>query len=123
MPHNVLIVDDYAPLRRRIRSALEDAGIDVCGEATNGQEGIQKVKELSPGVVILNISMPKMSGLQALPEIIRCCPNAKVVMFTIDDAEELRRQALLLGARAYIVKTAPLEELIAEVRRLFGEKA
>lgn len=121
MSNTVLIVDDHEPLRRRIRSALENAGLDVCGEATNGQEAIQKVKELSPGVVILNISMPIMSGLQALPEIIRCSPNAKVVMFTVDDAEEFRQQAFHLGAHAYVSKSAPIEELLAEVRKLLGE--
>ncbi len=123
MSHNVLIVDDHEPLRRRIRSALEREGFDVCGEATNGQEAIQKVKEHSPGVVILNISMPIMSGLQALPEIIRSSPGTKVVMFTVDDVEELRRQAFRLGARAYVSKSAPIEELVVEVRKLLSEKA
>lgn len=121
MPHTVLIVDDHEPLRRRIRSVLEREGFDICGEAANGQEAIQKVKDQAPGVVILNISMPIMSGLQALPEIIRRSPSAKVVVFTVDDTEELRRQALHLGARAFISKSAPIEELVAELRRLLGE--
>jgi DNA-binding NarL/FixJ family response regulator len=61
MLRRVLIVDDHEPLRRRIRSVLQREGLDICGEATNGLEAIQKVKEHSPGVVILNISMPIMS--------------------------------------------------------------
>lgn len=121
MPHTVLIVDDHEPLRRRIRSALEKAGLDVCGEATNGQEAIQKVQELSPAVVILNISMPIMSGLQALPEIIRRVPSTKIVMFTVDDAEEFRRQAFQLGAHAFVSKVAPIEELLDDVRKLLGQ--
>lgn len=93
----------------------------VCGEATNGLEAIQKVKERSPGVVILNISMPIMSGLQALPEIIRCSPNTRVVMFTLDDAEELRKKAFALGASAYVPKAGPIEELLAQVRKLLAD--
>jgi DNA-binding NarL/FixJ family response regulator len=123
MLRRVLIVDDHEPLRRRIRSVLQREGLDICGEATNGLEAIQKVKEHSPGVVILNISMPIMSGLQALPEIIRCCPGIRVVMFTLDDAQELRQKSFDIGASAYISKSAPLEELIAEVRKLLAQTA
>jgi DNA-binding NarL/FixJ family response regulator len=122
MSNTVLIADDHDALRRRIRSVLEKADLEVCGEATNGQEAIQKVKELSPGVLILNISMPIMSGLQALLEIMRCSPSTKIVMFTVDDAEELKRQAFRLGARAYVSKSAPVEELIGEVKKLLDEK-
>jgi two-component system, NarL family, response regulator NreC len=121
MVHGVLIVDDHEPLRRRIRYALEGGGLDVCGEATDGSEAIQKVKERSPGVVILNISMPIMSGFEALPEIIRCSPNTRVVMFTLDDAQELRQKAFHLGASGYVTKSAPIEELLAEVRKLLVE--
>jgi DNA-binding NarL/FixJ family response regulator len=123
MVQRVLIVDDHEPLRRRIRSALEGDGLDVCGEAANGLEAIQKVKEHVPAVVILNISMPIMGGLQALPEIARCSPKTKVLMFTLDDARELRRKAFDLGASAYISKSAPVEELLAEVRKLLAATA
>ena len=121
MVHSVLIVDDHEPLRRRIRFALEGGGLHVCGEASNGLEAIERVKERAPGVVILNISMPIMGGLQALPEIIRSSPNTRVVMFTLDDARELRQKAFALGASAYIPKSAPIEELLAEVRKLLAD--
>jgi DNA-binding NarL/FixJ family response regulator len=123
MVHGVLIVDDHEPLRRRIRSALEGEGLEVCGEAANGLEAIQKVKERAPAVVILNISMPIMNGLQALPEIVRCSPGTKVLMFTLDDAQELRRKALDLGASAYISKAAPIGDLVAEVKKLLAATA
>lgn len=100
---------------------MEGCGLQVCGEATNGLEAIQRVKENTPALVILNISMPVMSGLQALPEIVRCSPNTRVVMFTLDDAQELRQKAFDLGASAYITKSAPIDELLAEVRKLLAE--
>src|SRR5260370_882590 len=123
MVRKVLIVDDHEPLRRRIRSALEGEGLEVCGEAANGLEAIQKVKEHAPAVVILNISMPIMNGLQALPEIVRCSPGTKVLMFTLDDAQELRRKALDLGASAYISKAASIGDLVAEVKKLLAATA
>jgi len=123
MSHKVLVVDDHEGLRQRIRAALERDGIEVCGEAANGQEAIQKVSEHSPGVVILDILMPVMSGLQALPEIVQSSPYTKIVMFSVHDAEELRRQAFDLGAHAYVVKSAPLEQLLAEVRKLLAQIA
>lgn len=121
MSHTVLIVDDHDLLRRRIRALLEREGLDVCGEAANGLEAIQMVTDYSPQVVILNISMPVKGGLEALPEIIRCSPTTKVLMFTVDDAEELRRRALDLGASAYLSKSSPVADLLTEIKRLLGQ--
>jgi chemotaxis response regulator CheB len=64
VPHNMLIVDDHEPIRRRIRSLVESEGLHVCGEATNGREAIEKTKECMPDLAILNLSMPVMNGLE-----------------------------------------------------------
>jgi DNA-binding NarL/FixJ family response regulator len=122
MPHKILIVDDHEPLRRRIRSLVEREGLVVCGEAADGGEAIQKVKELAPDLAILDISMPIMNGLEALPEMLQAAPGMKVVIFTIDNAEELKRQAFRLGAHGYVVKSGPPHDLLAEVNRLLAEK-
>ena len=117
MPHNILVVDDHEPIRRRIRSLLESEGLHVCGEATNGREAIEKTKEYLPHLAILNLSMPVMNGLQAIPEMLKCAPRLKIVIFTVDDTPELRQEALRLGARGYISKSEP-DALLAEVRKL-----
>ena len=117
MPHNILVVDDHEPMRRRIRSLLESEGLDVCAEAADGREAIEKTKEYMPDLVILDLSMPVMNGLQAIPEMLECAPQLKILIFTVDDDQELRREALRLGARGYISKSEP-EALLAEVRKL-----
>jgi CheY-like chemotaxis protein len=66
MPHKILVVDDYKPMRRKIRSLLESEGLDVCAEAANGREAIEKTKEYMPDLAILDLSMPVMSGLVCL---------------------------------------------------------
>jgi DNA-binding NarL/FixJ family response regulator len=118
MPHNILVVDDHEPMRRRIRSLLESEGLHVCAEATNGQEAIEKTKECMPDLAILNLSMPVMSGLQAIPEMLRCAPQLKILIFTVDDAKELRQHAFRLGAAGYVSKSDPSGVLLAEVRTL-----
>lgn len=117
MPHNILVVDDHEPMRRRIRSLLEAEGLGVCAEAANGREAIEKTKEHMPDLAILNLSMPVMNGLQAIPEMLKCAPELKIVIFTLDDAEELRRHAFLLGAAGYVSKSDPPGALLAEVRK------
>jgi len=118
MPHSILVADDHEPMRRRIRALLESEGLRVCGEAANGREAIEKTKECLPNLAVLNLSMPVMSGLQAIPEMLKFAPQLKIVIFTLDDAEELRQHAFRLGAVAYVSKSEPPEALLAEVRKL-----
>jgi DNA-binding NarL/FixJ family response regulator len=118
MQHKILVVDDQEPMRRRIRSLLEGEGLEVCAEAANGREAIEKTKEYQPDLAILNLSMPVMGGLQAIPEMLKCAPQIKIVIFTVDDAEELRQHAFRLGARGYVAKSEPPEALLTEVRKL-----
>ena len=123
MSRKILVVDDREPMRRRIRSLLEQEGFEMCGEAANGREAIAKVQELTPDLTILNISMPVMSGIEALPEILRCQPGIKVLIFTLNESEELKQHLLNLGAHAFVSKFAPPETLVAEVRKLLNQAA
>ena len=123
MAQKILVVDDREPLRRRIRSLLEQEGLEACGEAANGGEAIEKVKELAPDLAILNISMPVMNGLEALPEMLRCRPAMKIVIFTLEESEELKQQVFRLGAHGFVAKSAPPEELLAEVKRILKQAA
>ena len=118
MPHKILVVDDHEPMRRRIRSLLEGEGLVVCAEAANGREAIEKTKECLPDLAIVDLSMPVMSWFQAIPEMLKYAPQLKIVVFTVDDAEELRQEAFRLGAQAYVAKSDAPEALLAEVRKL-----
>ncbi len=120
MPRRILLADDHAGIRRRLRSALETAGFEVCGEATNGLDAVTKTKLLAPDLIILNLSMPVMDGLQAIPEIAQSAPGVKILVFTMDDAVELRRETFRRGAHGYVSKSSALPELIEEVTKLLA---
>ena len=117
MPRRILLAEDHDGLRRRVRSDLEAAGFEVCGEALNGLDAIAKAKALLPDLVITNIWMPVMNGLDAIPEIVKSVPGVKIIVFSVDEVEELRREAFRRGAHSYVGKSRP-EDLINEVTNL-----
>lgn len=112
----VLIVDDHEAVRRGLRSAVWGAGWQVCGEATNGREAIAKVRELAPDVVILDVSMPVMGGLEAAPEILKSSPNTKVVAFTMHESQQIRNEMARIGVHGLAIKSAPLSNLLDTIR-------
>jgi len=120
MPRRILLADDHEGIRRRVRSVLETAGFEVCGEASNGLDAVAKSKDLTPDLIILNLSMPVMDGLQAIPEIVKSAPGVKILVFTMDDATELRRETFRRGAHGYVSKSSPVPELIEEVKKLLA---
>ena len=121
MPTGILIVDDSEPLRRRIRALLEQEGFRVCGEAANGREAIDKSSELAPDLIILNLSMPILSGLEALPLILQRCPGVKVVIFTLDESIELEQHLFRLGAHGFVSKPAGPKALLKEVKAVLEQ--
>ena len=106
-----LIVDDAPDLRELVRVYLERAGHDVVGEAADGQEAITKAAELQPEWIILDGLMPVMDGFEALPELRRLLPDARIVMFSSVPAAERRAHAG--GAAAYVEKPSGLGTLLA----------
>jgi CheY-like chemotaxis protein len=91
MPRCVLIVDDNATIRKIIRAQCEAAGLEVCGEAADGLEAIEKAKELNPDLIIMDLSMPRMNGLDAARELKRICPDVPILLNTLH-ADVLRGQ-------------------------------
>ena len=120
MPKCILIVDDSALIRRMIRETLEQQGSwEVSGEAANGREAIEKAQRLSPDLVVLDLSMPVMNGLEAARELRRLLPSLPLVMFTTFNTPKLTDEALSAGVRAAVSKSEP-RGLVGEIHALFG---
>ena len=112
----ILIADDHEAVRRGLRSAVVSAGWDLCGEAVHGKDAVEKVKELNPDLIILDLSMPVMNGLDAAREIRKQSPNVKIVGFTMHESQQVREQTSLIGFHALAAKSAPLGNLLATVK-------
>ncbi|MBL8148375.1 MAG: response regulator transcription factor [Blastocatellia bacterium] len=111
-PIKVLIVDDHTLFRKGIRKLLESMeGITIVGEAGDGQEAIRMVAQLHPNVVLMDISMRKMNGLEATIEIKKSYSNVAVVLLTMHDSEEHLKQSIEYGASGYLLKDASAQEL------------
>ncbi len=100
----VLIVDDAAFMRVTIKNMLTKNGFEVVGEAENGAVAIQKVTECQPDIVTLDITMPEVSGLEALKEIMKVRPETNVVMVSALGQEAMVKEAVLAGAKGFVVK-------------------
>jgi DNA-binding NarL/FixJ family response regulator len=108
----VLLADDHRIVREGIRSTLSAfPSILIVGEAANGREAIEKTHELKPDVVLMDINMPEMDGLEATAEIHRTLPQVKVMALTVHDSEEYVLEILRIGAQAYVLKDTSPEEL------------
>jgi len=113
----VLIADDHAILREGIRALLEGCGdIEVVGEAADGREAIEKSRKLEPDVVLMDIAMPGLGGLEATLEISKTCPKTKVLVLTQYDNKEYIYRFLKAGASGYVLKKAAGAELISAIR-------
>ena len=115
----VLIVDDFAETRENIRKLLQfESDIDVVGMARNGREGIQLAKETRPNVVLMDINMPDMDGIQTTEIIAKEVPTAQIVIVSVQSDTDYLRRAMLAGARDFLSKPPPADELINTIRRL-----
>jgi len=117
----ILIADDNLAVRTRLRRGLNayDDWV-ICAEAENGQQAVSKAEEQRPDVVILDLSMPVMNGLQACREIKRILPAVRVFIYTLYDSASVEREARKVGARAVIPKGWPVESLIVAVEERLG---
>lgn len=119
----ILIVDDHAVVRRGVRALLESQdGWEVCGEAVNGHEAIEKVAELKPDLVVLDVSLPGLNGLEATPQILKASPNTEVLVLTMHHSEELVRQVLRSGAKGYVLKSDADHSLVEAIESVKQHK-
>jgi DNA-binding NarL/FixJ family response regulator len=120
-PIRTLIVDDHALFRRGLEMVLEsEPDIELVGEASDGEEAVSKAGESLPDVVLMDIRMPRISGIEACRALKDVAPSAKIVMLTISDEEEDLFQAIRAGASGYLLKDIPLDEVADTVRAVHG---
>lgn len=119
LAHEILIVDDNQAARTTVRELLSWHQFEVCGEAASGEEAIQKVKELWPELVILDINMPGMNGIQAAYEIRQIAPSTKIVFLTVHNIPELEKSSKSLG-HGFVPKSSAGTQLIPTLNRLLG---
>lgn len=120
----ILIVDDSASIRKLVRSCVEaNSGWSVCAEAANGREAVQMAQLYHPNLVVMDLSMPEMNGLEAARILHGFMPSVPLIMFTIFRTSTLEQQAYEAGFSKVILKTKPLEELMDSIRSLVAEAA
>ena len=121
MRSRILVVDDSEAVRRSFERAInEQVDLEVCGEATNGQECLAKAAELRPDAVILDISMPVMNGLDAARLLRELMPSLPVVICSSFEGPSLEREAQTVGAKGVISKTQPIEQLLECLRTVIA---
>jgi DNA-binding NarL/FixJ family response regulator len=119
----ILIVDDHAVVRRGVRALLESQSHwEVAGEATTGREAVDAAKRLRPDIVVMDLSLPELNGLDAARQILKDSPGTEVLVLTMHHSEELARNALQAGARGYVLKSDADQNLIAAVESLRQHK-
>lgn len=116
MSSRVLIVDDHPLTRDALSALLGQEGFDVVGTAVSGEEAIEKAEAFQPDLVLLDLTMPGMDGLTALPEICERSPSSEIVVLTASDAEENLLAAIRGGAAGYLLKTEPPHQIATFLR-------
>ena len=120
MKIRILLVDDHSFIRRALRISLADETcLEIVGEAANGQLAIEQVELLKPDVVLMDIQMPHMDGVEATKQICDRFPNVKVLILTVDETEEYVSHALKYGASGYILKNTSPEELSFAIQAVY----
>lgn len=122
-PLRILIADDHEVVREGMRALIEhEPGWQVCGTATNGQEAVDTAKKLKPEVVVLDMTMPELDGLEALRQIKRALPNTEVVVFSAHHSEKVIEQLFDAGAKSYIQKSDAGRHLVAAIKSVAEHK-
>src|SRR5688572_20927767 len=115
----ILIADDHELVRKGLRMVLENQpGWKVTGEASNGRQAVELTKQLMPDVIVLDVTMPELSGLEATRQILKVIPKAEVLILTMHESEKLVSEVLAAGARGYILKADTARLLVCAIESL-----
>ena len=118
-PIRVVVVDDHPTLRDGVRADLESSGVaSVVGEADDGGTAIEVVQETTPDVVVMDLDLPTVRGVDAIKEIVRTTPEAKILVLSVSGAESDVLEAVKMGASGYLLKTSTAEQIVDGVRRV-----
>ena len=117
----VLLVDDDDAIRSTVRSVLKAGGLDVAGEAANGEAGVKQFKKVSPDIVLLDIDMPKMNGVDALRAMRKENDQACIIMFTSVSMMSVVDDCILNGAADYLHKDTPAPALAPKVKEIYAK--
>lgn len=120
MAKNILICDDAAFMRMMIKNTLTKGGYTIAGEAENGAKAVEKYKELSPDLVLMDITMPEMDGIQALKEIKKIDAGAKVIMCSAMGQQAMVVESIQAGAKDFIVKPFQEDRVLEAVKKVIG---
>jgi two-component system chemotaxis response regulator CheY len=118
--HRILIADDHAGVRTVLRSLFDKNGFEVCGEAVNGLDAIQKAQEFHPDLIVLDFCMPVMDGLEASRQLTRLMPDIPLMMFTSHVGRVMEEDARKAGIRRIIAKGESIQRLMNDARELLG---
>jgi DNA-binding NarL/FixJ family response regulator len=115
----ILLADDHEVVRQGLRVMLEaQSGWEVVGEAVNGREAVEKTRLLKPDIVVLDITMPELNGLEATRQILKVAPQTEVLVLTMHESEQVAREVLSAGARGYLLKSDAGRDLVTAVDAL-----
>jgi DNA-binding NarL/FixJ family response regulator len=115
-PLRVVLVDDHSFYRAGLTRMLQASGVDVVAEAANGDQALLEVAEHAPDVVVMDLNMPGLSGIEATRRLVETSPSAKVLVLTVSADEADVTGAILAGASGYVLKDGPVEEVVAGIR-------
>jgi DNA-binding NarL/FixJ family response regulator len=119
----ILLADDHEVVRRGLCALLQNQpGWEICGEATNGREAVEKAVKLNPDVVILDVGMPNLNGLEATRQIAKAKPQIRILILTLHDSDQLVQEVLNAGARGFLLKSDAARDLVTAVEALRNNK-
>jgi DNA-binding NarL/FixJ family response regulator len=122
-PFRILLADDHEVVRAGLRALLEEqAGWQVVAEAVDGREAVDKATKLKPDAVVIDIAMPSLNGLEAVRQIVKAVPHARVLVLTMYDSDPLIQQVLQAGARGYLLKSDASRDLVSAIDALQRNK-
>jgi two-component system, NarL family, response regulator NreC len=118
MPIRIVLADDHVLVRQSLRSLLEREGLQVAGEASDGQECVRQVETLHPDIAVMDISMPILNGLDAAREMSRTSPKTKTILLTQHDEGQYISEALEAGVKGYVLKSQVANDLLLAIRQV-----